>query len=172
MKNSKKALLCLLSCALAVTGCKTQKEPAVADNEMLVRSTQTLDSLYAHYSAPGTCLLRENYPSDVEGYTATYLASEEQKNRPNLYSYLWPYSGTFSAVNALMEATKDNKKDFGNYQKLLDEKVLPGLAEYFDTRRMPEAYASYIKDAPLSDRFYDDNVWLGIDFTDVYLMTS
>ena len=123
MKNSKKALLCLLSCALAVTGCKTQKEPAVADNEMLVRSTQTLDSLYAHYSAPGTCLLRENYPSDVEGYTATYLASEEQKNRPNLYSYLWPYSGTFSAVNALMEATKDNKKDFGNYQKLLDEKV-------------------------------------------------
>ena len=172
MKNSKKALLCLLACALAVTGCKTQKEPAVADNAMLVRSTQTLDSLYAHYSAPGTCLLRENYPSDVEGYTATYLASEEQKNRPNLYSYLWPYSGTFSAVNALMEATKDNKKDFGNYQKLLDEKVLPGLAEYFDTRRMPEAYASYIKDAPLSDRFYDDNVWLGIDFTDVYLMTS
>ena len=80
MKNSKKALLCLLACALAVTGCKTQKEPAVADNAMLVRSTQTLDSLYAHYSAPGTCLLRENYPSDVEGYTATYLASEEQKN--------------------------------------------------------------------------------------------
>ena len=66
MKNSKKALLCLLACALAVTGCKTQKEPAVADNAMLVRSTQTLDSLYAHYSAPGTCLLRENYPSDVE----------------------------------------------------------------------------------------------------------
>lgn len=171
MKNSKKALFCLLACALAVTGCKTQKEPAVADNVMLVRSTQTLDSLYAHYSAPGTCLLRENYPSDVEGYTATYLASEEQKNRPNLYSYLWPYSGTFSAVNALMEATKDNKKDFGNYQKLLDEKVLPGLAEYFDTCRMPEAYASYIKDAPLSDRFYDDNVWLGIDFADVYQMT-
>jgi hypothetical protein len=50
-----------------------------------------------------------------------------------------------------MEATKDNKKDFGNYQKLLDEKVLPGLADYFDTRRMPEAYASYIKDAPLSE---------------------
>lgn len=66
MKNSKKNLLCLLACALAVVGCKTQKEPAVADNTMLVRSTQTLDSLYAYYSAPGTCLLRENCPSDVE----------------------------------------------------------------------------------------------------------
>ena len=139
MKNSKKALLCLLACALAVTGCKTQKEFFFLMIRRPPRSTQTLDSLYAHYSAPGTCLLRENYPSDVEGYTATYLASEEQKNRPNLYSYLWPYSGTFSAVNALMEATKDNKKDFGNYQKLLDEKVLPGLAEYFDTRRMPKS---------------------------------
>ena len=48
MKNSKKALLCLLVCALAVTGCKTQKEQAAADNAMLAQSTQTLDSLYAH----------------------------------------------------------------------------------------------------------------------------
>jgi uncharacterized protein YyaL (SSP411 family) len=138
---------------------------------MLTKAVQTLDSLYAYYSVPGTCLLRENYPSDVEGYTATYLASEEQKNRPNLYSYLWPYSGTFSAMNALMKATKENKDDFRSYQKMFDVKVLPGLNEYFDTRRTPEAYASYIKDAPQSDRFYDDNVWLGIDFTDVYLMT-
>ena len=73
MKNSKKALLCLLACALAVTGCKTQKEPAVADNAMLVRSTQTLDSLYAHYSAPGTCLLRENYPSDVVNFYHNFV---------------------------------------------------------------------------------------------------
>ena len=86
MKNSKKALLCLLACALAVTGCKTQKDLVVLLIGSLVRSTQTLDSLYAHYSAPGTCLLRENYPSDVEGYTATYLASEEKNHCPNLYS--------------------------------------------------------------------------------------
>lgn len=171
MKNSKKNLLCLLVCALAVMGCKTQQEPAAEENAMLAKATHTLDSLYVYYAAPGTCLLRENHPSDVEGYTATYLASEEQKNRPNLYSYLWPYSGTFSTVNALTEATKEDKKEFENYRKLLDAKVLPGLAEYFDTRRAPEAYASYIKDAPLSDRFYDDNVWLGIDFTDAYLMT-
>ena len=86
MKNSKKALLCLLACALAVTGCKTQKEPAVADNAMLVRSTQTLDSLYAHYSAPGTCLLRENYPSDVE----------------RLYRYLSGFRGTEEPSQSLL----------------------------------------------------------------------
>ena len=37
---------------------------------------------------------------------------------------------------------------------------------------MPRSVCFLHQDAPLSDRFYDDNVWLGIDFTDVYLMTS
>ena len=46
------------------------------------------------------------------------------------------------------------------------------MEEYFDTRREPFAYSSYISSQPLSDRFYDDNVWLGIDFTDSYRMTG
>lgn len=55
--------LIICACAMAITGCNTQKQ-AVTDNELaLTRAAQTLDSLYAHYSAPGTCLLRENYPS-------------------------------------------------------------------------------------------------------------
>lgn len=126
----------------------------------------TLDSLYSSYSAPNTNLLRENYPFD-DKYAATYLASQAVVDIPNQYSYLWPYSGTFSAVNALFEATKDNK-----YKEILDKKVLSGLEEYFEEKRNPSAYASYINTAPESDRFYDDNVWLGIDFTDTYMMTK
>lgn len=56
--------------------------------------------------------------------------------------------------------------------RLLDKRVLPGLEEYFDTQRTPNAYSSYIQTAPASDRFYDDNVWLGIDFTDIYQITG
>ncbi len=167
MMNSKQALFSLLICVLAITGCDTQKQALVGNELALTRAKQTLDSLYQNYSVSGTCLLRENYPSNIGDYTATYLASEEQKNMPNLYSYLWPYSGTFSAVNALFETTSD-----ANYKSLLDTKVLIGLEEYFDTRRTPEAYASYINSAAQSDRFYDDNVWLGIDFTDVYTLTK
>lgn len=167
MMNSKQALFSLLMCVLAITGCDTQKQVLVGNELTLIRAKQTLDSLYQNYSVSGTCLLRENYPSNIGDYTATYLASEEQKNMPNLYSYLWPYSGTFSAVNALFEATSD-----ANYKSLLDNKVLVGLEEYFDTQRTPESYASYINSAAQSDRFYDDNVWLGIDFTDVYTLTK
>ena len=167
MMNSKQTLFSLLMCVLAIAGCDTQKQAIVGNELALTRAKQTLDSLYLNYSVSGTCLLRENYPSNIGEYTATYLASEEQKNMPNLYSYLWPYSGTFSAVNALFATTGDKE-----YKSVLDNKVLVGLEEYFDNRRTPEAYASYINSAPQSDRFYDDNVWLGIDFTDTYMLTK
>lgn len=130
------------------------------------RAKITLDSLYKYYSISGTNLLRENYPFKND-YKATYLASEEQNDAPNPYSYLWPYSGTFSAVNVLFEKSGDK-----NFRKLLDKKVLKGLEEYYDTKRTPYGYASYINSAKQSDRFYDDNVWLGIDFTDTYMMTD
>lgn len=153
-----------LLCVVLLTGCVSSKQVDVNPN--LERAQQTLDSLYTHYSVDNTCLLRENHPFD-DKHTVTYLASKEQANMPNLYSYLWPYSGTFSAVNALFETTQDKK-----YLRLLDERVLPGLNEYFDTTRTPNAYSSYVKSAPASDRFYDDNVWLGIDFTDTYQLTK
>lgn len=140
------------------------KVPIVQEN--LEKAQITLDSLYVHYSAEVTPLLRENYPYD-KTYKASYLASNEQADKPNEYAYLWPYSGTFSAVNALFHATGDKK-----YKKLLDTKVLPGLEFYFDQKRSPAGYASYIHTAPPSDRFYDDNIWLGIDFTDTYKMTG
>jgi len=152
-------------CALSAGYSCSWKNNSIASSN-IQKARLTLDSLYQNYSAPNTCLLRENYPFD-DSYTATYLASQEQANLPNQYSYLWPYSGTFSAVNALFEATGDKE-----YQKLLDTKVLPGLQEYFDDKRDPPAYASYINSAPESDRFYDDNVWLGIDFTDTYMLTK
>ena len=153
-----------ITCIASLTGCVSSVQ--VEPNSNLDRARQTLDSLYLNYSVDNSSLLRENYPFD-EQHTVTYLASEEQANIPNQFSYLWPYSGTFSAVNALFEATHDKK-----YKKLLDSRVLPGLEEYFDTQRVPNAYSSYIRTAPASDRFYDDNVWLGIDFTDTYQMTQ
>lgn len=170
MKNANCFLYCLVACVFVVTviGCMYSRKPVVsANNFFLLRATQTLDSLYTHYAADGTCLLRENYPFHTAEYAVTYFASEVPENTGNQFSYLWPYSGTFSAVAALLEATREPR-----YKKMLDSRVLPGLQEYYDDSRSPEAYASYINAAPVSDRFYDDNVWLGIDFTDIYRLTK
>jgi len=132
----------------------------------LKRANKTLDYTYGRYGIEGSNLLRETYPFD-EKHKATYLANTDLAEQPNQYSYLWPYSGSLSAVTALYGATHNSK-----YKKLLDLKVLPGLEEYLDNKREPYAYASYVNTAPLSDRFYDDNIWIGIDFTDLYRLTG
>ena len=93
------------------------------------KAQQTLDALYQNYAAPNTCLLRENYPFD-QNNEATYLASQEQAKRRNEYSYLWPYSGTFSAVNALLETT-ENKK----YKKLLEKKSTARTGRIFRQKK-------------------------------------
>ncbi|MEZ5104019.1 MAG: glycoside hydrolase family 76 protein [Draconibacterium sp.] len=82
-------------------------------------------------------------------------------------AYLWPTSGVFSGVNALLKSTGNSK-----YSTMLVEKVLPGLQHYFDDTRKPVCYQSYIAEAGESDCFYDDNVWLAIDFCEAFQITK
>ena len=142
----------LLAAALTTTACDGDAARRSRDVE---RAKSTMDAVYAHYGIEDCPLLRENHPFN-DRYRAGYLASEEQA-QPNPYSYLWPFSGSLSAANAILESDPA-------YRDVLDGRVLPGLAEYADTLREPAAYASYVRTAAPSDRFYDDNVWLGIDF--------
>lgn len=54
-------ILLIIVCTLSLTGCASTKQ---ADSDSsLGKAQQTLDSLYQHYSAKDSYLLRENYPS-------------------------------------------------------------------------------------------------------------
>jgi rhamnogalacturonyl hydrolase YesR len=130
-------------------------------------ASQTMKRIYQFFGNSDNRLLLEKYPFD-ENFKADYLNNNEQAAQQKKYAYLWPFSGSFSAVNALMELPKQKKE----YQKILDKKVLIGLHVYRDEKRLPIGYASYLNTAAASDRFYDDNIWLGIDFTDSYLYTK
>lgn len=130
-------------------------------------ASQAMKRIYQFFGNSDNRLLLEKYPFD-ENFKADYLNNNEQAAQQKKYAYLWPFSGSFSAVNALMELPKQKKE----YQKVLDKKVLIGLHVYRDEKRLPVGYASYLNTAAASDRFYDDNIWLGIDFTDSYLYTK
>lgn len=145
--------------------CLFPKNLFAKEDSNLKRSEITIDAIYHYYGIKGSSLLRETYPYD-ELNKVTYLANTEQAQEKNAYSYLWPYSGSLTAVSLLFEVTGKRK-----YKRLLEKKVLPGLEQYRDNSRTPDAYASYIKTSD-SDRFYDDNIWIGIDFTDLYLSTK
>jgi predicted alpha-1,6-mannanase (GH76 family) len=122
------------------------------DTAHLEHALKLKDTIYQLYDVDETPLLAETYPQ-----------TEEEGNK---YSYLWPYSATLSMMSALYEATRDE-----NLLAFIDEQVIEGLEMYRDTSREPNAYASYIT-ANKSDRYYDDNIWLVIDFVDLYTLTG
>ena len=125
----------------------------------LERAEQMRSTIYELYDVDQTALLSENYPQDAPDQV-TYLA----KGLPdfkNQYSFLWPYSGTLSMMTALYEAN-----GLPECLQFIDNQVLPGLESYFDKSREPHAYSSYIT-AATSERFYDDNIWLAIDYVDL-----
>ena len=144
------AMLCAVACS----------QP----NPNLDRAEQMRTTLYTLYDVDSTPLLAENYPIDPAA-RATYLA-EGADNQVNKYSYLWPYSGTLSMLSALYEVTGDNAD-----LAFIDSDVIAGLDMYFDTTRAPHAYSSYVTVGE-SDRFYDDNIWLVIDFVDLYFSSG
>ena len=77
----------------------------------------------------------------------TYLAGEDTIRKDRV-AYLWPTSGMFSAVNALLRASDDNR-----FKQMLDSMIIPGLECYWDSLRLPVCYQSYIAEAGYSDRF-------------------
>ena len=131
----------------------------------LYRAKQTLDAVLKYYDAGRDHLFIETWPYN-EDDKVTYLAGDDTV-RGKRVAYLWPTSGLFSATNALLKAT--GNKD---YKDLLENTVLPGLEQYYDIDRRPACYQSYIKEAGKSDRFYDDNIWLGIDFLEACKLTG
>src|SRR5690606_13836727 len=162
MQKRLHSILGLIFTVLFAQGQTVESDPQTFKDMAAV----TLDSIYVHYGVPDESLLRETYPFDAS-HKATYLAEESQGDqRPNQYSYLWPFSGSLSAQVARYEM--ENAPDI---LEQIEQRVLPGLNAYYD-KRVPHGYASYIQSAPQSDRFYDDNVWLGIDFTDLYIQSG
>jgi hypothetical protein len=79
----------------------------------------------------------------------------------------WWTSGHYpGSLWYLYEATGDD-----SILEFIDEEIIEGLKMYHDTSREPYGYSSYIT-ADKSDRFYDDNIWLVIDFVDLYNLTK
>ena len=110
-------------------------------------------------------LLAETYPVNPD-QKITYLAGGTQQNGTLKASFLWPYSGMMSGCVALYKAT-GNKK----YKKILEKKILPGVEQYWDNSRLPACYQSYPTKYGQHGRYYDDNIWIALDYCDYYQLT-
>ena len=159
------SILSLCGCLLGATSCQYTTETVSTGRDLAIA-----DSMFTHildkYNVEKYGLLQETYPANPDNQV-TYLAEGAEQKRNQEVSFLWPYSGMLSGGIALYKTTGDKK-----YLKVLEERILPGLEQYWDNIREPFCYQSYPMFNGESDRFYDDNDWLAIDFCDLYALTK
>ena len=159
------SILSLCGCLLGATSCQYTPKTVSTGRDLAIA-----DSMFTHildkYNVEKYGLLQETYPANPDNQV-TYLAEGAEQKRNQEVSFLWPYSGMLSGGIALYKTTGDTK-----YLKVLEERILPGLEQYWDNIREPFCYQSYPMFNGESDRFYDDNDWLAIDFCDLYALTK
>jgi len=129
------------------------------------RADSVFQKIWKLYALPiNKGLFTENFPSggDVK---LNYFQGAAVGEKP--VSFLWPFSGMFSAANVLIKVDGLENR----YGKFLDT-LSKGVLAYRDTTRFPVGYQAYPATLEKSDRYYDDNALVCIDYLEAYLNTK
>lgn len=134
--------------AVATPTLAARVDPAIAVRNR-ERATLAWQALQEHFYLPADGVYRDRY-APGEGY---------------YYAYLWPMSQTLAAASQV--ASLPGRAGYAD-----DVAALLEIIDYYwDEREPVPGYQSYL---PLpwgwesSDRYYDDNVWLGLALIDAY----
>lgn len=84
---------------------------------------------------------------------------------------IWGHGAAFSGYAALKEAAEHYPAFKTKVANLYDNRLLTGIDQFRNTKNgRPEAYAVY--PGAGDERYYDDNIWVGIDMVDLYMLTK
>jgi rhamnogalacturonyl hydrolase YesR len=155
MKNTQKLSILffsflLFSCTENTDTAMTHPDPTEPGVTITYRekAKQVFDLVQQNYKINNTGLYLENFPKQAGDREA---------------SYLWSLDGLLSGVNQL--------KAIGYKDQKLNDAFL-AAEKYYDTQRLPAAYAAYPIQYGLEDRFYDDNAILALDLLEDYHLTN
>ena len=133
--------------------------------EYLHRAKKIYADIWNHYRVPAyQGLFSENFPSNKKD-SLNYLQGDKVKEKE--VSFLWPFSGIFSATNVLLKTPSGHTK----YLPYLDSLSI-GMEAYKDTTRLPIGYQAYPSRFEKDDRYYDDNGLVGIEYIEAYFNTK
>ncbi len=152
----------LLVCIIVSTASMAQSHVKLDSHAYATRAEAFFHKVWNYYRVPSYGLFSEYYPQQHHD-TLTYMQESQVASKP--VSYLWPFSGMFTAAIKLMELPGRNKK----YQPYLDT-LVRGIELYRDTTRSPAGYQAYPSFLEKVDRYYDDNGLVGIDYLQGYEM--
>ncbi|RZK21366.1 MAG: hydrolase [Pedobacter sp.] len=155
----------LLIITLMVLSWKGYTQNVQSDSIYKHRADLFFEKVWNNYRLekhPG--LFSEHYPSG-EKVDLDYFQGSNVKEKE--VSFLWPFSGMYSAANVLFRYPDLKKK----YAKYLDSLAV-GVWKYRDNTRMPVGYQAYPAMLEKSDRYYDDNALVCIDYAETYFNTK
>lgn len=132
------------------------------ESKYLERAEFLFQKVWNLYRVPELKLFSEYYPNSYKPNLTYFQDNTDKKAREA--SYLWPMSGVFSSVNILEEI------DPVKYRQFQDSMVF-AVELYYDSVRTPSGYQAYPIKLDKSDRYYDDNGLVGIDYVDAYEST-
>jgi hypothetical protein len=87
----------------------------------------------------------------------------------NPYAFLWPLGQAMAATNDMASLPVVGDRYLQDVQQMISV-----VEQYWDEREPVPGYASYIP-PPIgwqSDRYYDDNVWIGLELVRAYELTG
>lgn len=112
-------------------------------------------SIYTEPDAPNEYVRRASRIMD--SIYPAYIAGKSTNLKDNI--------GTLSATAAIFATDPD-------YSTVLEKKVIPVIDKYLYTKRTPAAYSPYVNQRDFTDRYYEDNLRIGIVFLDLYMQTG
>jgi hypothetical protein len=163
MKLNMIRIVIIVLCAFVSNGIMAQSLSKVNSNAYAKRAETFFHKVWNYYRVPSYGLFSEYYPQQHQD-TLTYMQEGQVASKP--VSYLWPFSGMFTATMKLMELPGKRQ----NYQPYLDT-LIKGIERYRDTTRNPAGYQAYPAFLEKVDRYYDDNGLVGIDYLQAFELT-
>ncbi|MCW3787952.1 glycoside hydrolase family 76 protein [Plebeiibacterium sediminum] len=142
---------------------EVEGKPYLGDNEepdtgiFLARADTVMDAMIKlMLTSPRSGVWNSGYPNS----TGPYWDGD---------AVVWGQGGAFSGFVAIREASQAIKS-LGNKYIEMDDLMFNGINKFITTDNNISAYAVYPSNG--NQRFYDDNVWIGIDMANLYLQTG
>lgn len=130
--------------------------PEVQLPEMLARAHSYMSSVIGYYFGKSS---RSCWRSDYPYRGGAYWDGD---------ALVWGQGGGLAAFVAMREASKQSEVE--NLYQAMDEMMYKGIQFFQQLDGGVLAYSVY--PATGNERYYDDNVWIGLDMTDWYLETN
>lgn len=172
MKNSRSTtLLAFLLCLIVFASCskdvarlnQTKASPKVTNSVNNVTPTflKRTDTLLSSI----TTLYLNGMPRDI--WSTNYPHTDGYWDGA---AVIWGHGAAFSGYVAAKEAAEGFPEYKSKYETNYDARLLTAIDKFRNTRNGgAEAYAVY--PGAGDERYFDDNIWVGLDMTDLYMLT-